>query len=258
MYIDTPTKRYSSGMTVRLGFAVAAFLDPEILVVDEVLAVGDAEFQKKAIGKMKEVSNSDGRTVLFVSHNMPSISTLCNRAILLSNGNVTLDSTVSKCISGYFGGQNKLNFTNDFSIKFEDIFILENIKIYNSNFSQNEIILDNKEILLHTSFILNDNPVNYHITYHLFNEHGEGLFAFSHTETKLIIGKNNLQFTFPAYFFQSGIYYLHFYLIKDRNKALLIEKDIMSFQVIDGARELGTYMGREPGFIRPRFKSTLL
>ena len=87
-YIDTPVKRYSSGMTVRLGFAVAAHLDPEILVVDEVLAVGDAEFQKKAIGKMQDVSKGEGRTVLFVSHNMASIKALCNLCLLLENGTV--------------------------------------------------------------------------------------------------------------------------------------------------------------------------
>ena len=87
-YIDTPVKRYSSGMTVRLGFAIAAHLEPEILVVDEVLAVGDAEFQKKAIGKMQDVSKGEGRTVLFVSHNMASIRSLCNHCALLENGTV--------------------------------------------------------------------------------------------------------------------------------------------------------------------------
>src|SRR5476649_2406530 len=82
-FIDTPVKRYSSGMYVRLAFAVAAHLEPEILIVDEVLAVGDAQFQKKCLGKMQEVSKGQGRTVLFVSHSMPTISSLCNRAILL-------------------------------------------------------------------------------------------------------------------------------------------------------------------------------
>ena len=85
-YIDTPVKRYSSGMYVRLAFGVAAHLEPEILIVDEVLAVGDAEFQKKALGKMKDVSEKDGRTVLFVSHNMGAVSTLCNNAIVLKEG----------------------------------------------------------------------------------------------------------------------------------------------------------------------------
>jgi ABC-type polysaccharide/polyol phosphate transport system ATPase subunit len=101
LYIDTPVKRYSSGMTVRLGFAVAAFLEPEILVVDEVLAVGDAEFQKKAIGKMQDVSKGEGRTVLFVSHNMGSIKQLCTRAITLVNGQVGFDGNVSDAIDMY-------------------------------------------------------------------------------------------------------------------------------------------------------------
>ena len=100
-YIDTPVKRYSSGMTVRLGFAVAAFLDPEILVVDEVLAVGDAEFQKKAIGKMKDVSQGEGRTVLFVSHNMASVQRLCNHGVLLENGMVKYIGDVADAIHLY-------------------------------------------------------------------------------------------------------------------------------------------------------------
>ena len=100
-YIDTPVKRYSSGMMVRLGFAVAAHLDPEILVVDEVLAVGDAEFQKKAIGKMQDVSQGEGRTVLFVSHNMGSIAQLCKTGIMLSNGQVVFTGEVRACISHY-------------------------------------------------------------------------------------------------------------------------------------------------------------
>ena len=100
-YIDTPVKRYSSGMMVRLGFAVAAHLDPEILVVDEVLAVGDAEFQKKAIGKMKDVSKGEGRTVLFVSHNMESVKSLCTRGVLLNNGLIDYIGNVQDTIDRY-------------------------------------------------------------------------------------------------------------------------------------------------------------
>jgi lipopolysaccharide transport system ATP-binding protein len=100
-YLDTPVKRYSSGMTVRLGFAIAAHLDPEILVVDEVLAVGDAEFQKKAIGKMQDVSKGEGRTVLFVSHNMASIKALCKTGILLQNGNVNFDGKIDDVVDLY-------------------------------------------------------------------------------------------------------------------------------------------------------------
>ena len=102
-YIDTPVKRYSSGMMVRLGFAVAAFLEPEILVVDEVLAVGDAEFQKKAIGKMQDVSKGEGRTVLFVSHNMASVRALCTKGLVLKNGMVDFSGTASEAIDHYIG-----------------------------------------------------------------------------------------------------------------------------------------------------------
>lgn len=100
-YIDTPVKRYSSGMTVRLGFAVAAHLEPEILVVDEVLAVGDAEFQKKAIGKMQDVSRNDGRTVLFVSHNMGAVKNLCDRLAVLEMGMVNYVGLVQEGIDRY-------------------------------------------------------------------------------------------------------------------------------------------------------------
>ena len=100
-YIDTPVKRYSSGMTVRLGFAVAAHLEPEILVVDEVLAVGDAEFQKKAIGKMQDVSRGEGRTVLFVSHNMASIQNLCKTGVLLEKGAINMVGKVDDVVNAY-------------------------------------------------------------------------------------------------------------------------------------------------------------
>src|SRR3984885_6746862 len=99
-YVDTPVKRYSSGMYVRLAFAVAAFLEPEILIVDEVLAVGDVEFQKKCLGKMKDVSDHDGRTIIFVSHSMPMIASLCKRGIVLTNGNMVYDGSASA--AGHF------------------------------------------------------------------------------------------------------------------------------------------------------------
>ena len=100
-YIDTPVKRYSSGMTVRLGFSVAAHLEPEILVVDEVLAVGDAEFQKKALGKMQEVSRGQGRTVIFVSHNMTAIHNLCQKGVVLKDGMMDFAGHVDDAIDHY-------------------------------------------------------------------------------------------------------------------------------------------------------------
>ena len=110
-YVDTPVKRYSSGMMVRLGFAIAAHLEPEILVVDEVLAVGDAEFQKKAIGKMKDVSMQGGRTVLFVSHNMDSMLNLCNKGTILENGKVIFESDIRSAVAEYLSsGKSEVHY----------------------------------------------------------------------------------------------------------------------------------------------------
>lgn len=100
-YVDTPVKRYSSGMMVRLGFAIAAHLEPEILVVDEVLAVGDAEFQKKAIGKMQDVSKGEGRTVLFVSHNMAAVKSLCTKGIVIDNGQIAFRGNINNALKFY-------------------------------------------------------------------------------------------------------------------------------------------------------------
>ncbi len=117
-YVDTPVKRYSSGMMVRLGFAVAAFLEPEILIVDEVLAVGDAEFQKRAIGKMQQVSHEGGRTVLFVSHNMGSIQKLCDNGLLLNNGTIQLNSSITEVVKSY----SNLNIVSESVFKDDTIY----------------------------------------------------------------------------------------------------------------------------------------
>jgi lipopolysaccharide transport system ATP-binding protein len=116
-YIDTPVKRYSSGMTVRLAFAVAAFLDPEILIIDEVLAVGDAEFQKKAIGKMQDISKGQGRTVLFVSHNMAAVKSLCTRGIVLENGKVVFNGKTDDALNAYLSQSILNNSEYLFNIK---------------------------------------------------------------------------------------------------------------------------------------------
>ena len=135
-YVDTPVKRYSSGMTVRLGFAIAAHLEPEILVVDEVLAVGDAEFQKKAIGKMQDISQGGGRTVLFVSHNMPAVKTLCKTGVILENGQLSYSGTAEDCVNRYlykeFSEDRPLDIKQDIETRHK-LFHIESITINNSN-----------------------------------------------------------------------------------------------------------------------------
>jgi len=122
-YIDTPVKRYSSGMTVRLGFAVAAHLDPDILVVDEVLAVGDVEFQKKAIGKMKSVSTEEGRTILFVSHDMRSIKALCQKGLMLKNGQIYKYGAIDGVIDEYLSDGVEQTSEKTFPVVREDVII---------------------------------------------------------------------------------------------------------------------------------------
>jgi lipopolysaccharide transport system ATP-binding protein len=143
-YIDTPVKRYSSGMYVRLAFAVAAFLEPEILIVDEVLAVGDAEFQKKCIGRMKDVSVNDGRTVLFVSHNMAAVSQLCNKGLFMSNGQVYSRGDINETIETYLntnsGGSNY--YAKDISVRprILSVELLNEKKQLTSSYKNNEDI----------------------------------------------------------------------------------------------------------------------
>lgn len=134
-YIDTPTKRYSSGMTVRLAFAVAAFLEPEILVVDEVLAVGDAEFQKKAIGKMQDISKSEGRTVLFVSHNMAAVRSLCTKGMLIEHGKTVFFGDIEETIDLYLKSS-IFSFNSNNYIEFEE---KENMPIQISKFEVSSV-----------------------------------------------------------------------------------------------------------------------
>ncbi len=135
-YIDTPVKRYSSGMTVRLGFAVAAHLDPEILVVDEVLAVGDADFQKKAIGKMQDVSRNEGRTVLFVSHNMGAVRSLCTTGIILANGRLTFAGTSTDATARYLlVNNNREGVIIEKITKLHPDIIINNIRVNGSDSS---------------------------------------------------------------------------------------------------------------------------
>ncbi len=256
LYIDTPTKRYSSGMTVRLGFAVAAFLDPEILVVDEVLAVGDAEFQKKAIGKMKEVSSGGGRTVLFVSHNMGSIDSLCNRVLVLNNGSVSFDGSQKDGINNYLqnavkssktqiewltndapsdsrarilkmsvtaqDGSNEINFTSGFTL---NVVVKSFIKNQLLDFSFN-IKTDREEILIH---------------------HGN---YFSKKE-ELVNGLYSMVIKFPPFILNQGTYLVDAWLGLGGTEIVgHFQENVLSFEVIPN--EFDWIKKELPGILRPK------
>lgn len=149
-YIDTPVKRYSSGMKVRLGFAVAAHLEPEILVVDEVLAVGDAEFQKKAIGKMQDVSKGQGRTVLFVSHNMAAVRSLCQKGVVLRDGMTDFIGTVDDAVNHYLETGNsqpeEQKLMTDYITNCKSFLKISEIQINHTPYNASSLIPGQKEL----------------------------------------------------------------------------------------------------------------
>ena len=254
-YIDTPVKRYSSGMYVRLAFAVAAHLESEILIVDEVLAVGDAEFQKKCLGKMGDVSKGEGRTVLFVSHNMAAVKSLCNSGIVLQNGTMFFqgraDSAVTKYLDGESEGLNHRKFGSDFET---DKLKINEISINPKGLTSDENLNEYHELEFHTLINIKQNPERLHVTYVLKDYAGEPLFTFSNSGLiTLQKGINNLTCTFPKGFLNIGNYYLDLYIIEDSKQTILHEPDIMTFTIQEGARPLGGWMGKEPGFIKPVF-----
>ena len=260
-YIDTPVKRYSSGMTVRLGFAVAAHLEPEILVVDEVLAVGDAEFQKKAIGKMRSVSKGEGRTVLFVSHNMTSIKSLCKHGVILQNGQILDQGDIDPIVTRYLRGNNEVDNHKKWEKGFIGImgFQLLEIGIKKRGGDINGVMRMDDELELFIRYRLMQPVSSFWITMHMKNEEGIKMFSFSGggrcIDKNHEAGEYYQTCIIPANFLNWGSYAIDFLAFKQsRNiEAMAEESDIISFTISNKAIELGGFMGKEPGNITPRF-----
>lgn len=251
-YIDTPVKRYSSGMYVRLAFAVAAHLESEILIIDEVLAVGDADFQKKCLGKMDQVAKGEGRTVLFVSHNMAAVKSLCSQGLVIEHGMKTFQGDVSQAVSYYLKGGSHVQHYRTFDFVQHTSFELNSINVHHQDEQYSEILDENKDIHFTVECDVRSMEVS-HLTFHLYDDTGEPVFSFASNPIDLVLGVNTMTCVFPALFLQTGSFYVSLYVVSKDNKCLLIEKDVISFLVTDGGRELGAYMGREPGVIRPKF-----
>jgi lipopolysaccharide transport system ATP-binding protein len=208
LYIDTPTKRYSSGMTVRLGFAVAAFLDPEILIVDEVLAVGDAEFQKKAIGKMKDVSLGEGKTVLVVSHNMASIAEMCNRCVLFDRGQLIYDGGTQDVIQRYLSvSKSKFEFIKDIQCSQEVVINLLTIENVGNN-----IFLNSEDVIINLQIIINKDIEKLLIAFNIFSASDSPIVRIGYNDYNDIetLGKgtHTLVFRIPKFHLAVGKYRL--------------------------------------------------
>lgn len=174
-YIDTPVKRYSSGMTVRLAFAVAAFLEPEILIIDEVLAVGDADFQKKAIGKMQDISRGEGRTVLFVSHNMAAIKNLCTRCVLLEYGSVSMSGNTQDVMNYYLSKERK-NITSEI-LKSDHINVLFNL--FNNKGLNTDTIKCGESFIIEIDLMPHLELKKFDITIAVFNLNDQRIMSYS-------------------------------------------------------------------------------
>jgi len=224
-YIDTPVKRYSSGMTVRLAFAVAAFLEPDILIIDEVLAVGDAEFQKKAIGKMQEISKGGGRTVLFVSHNMAAVKSLCTRGIVLENGGIVFEGGTEQAIS-YYLGKSEASLTLQLNDRLGDNSKFKFTECIFKNKLNNEVdsIFSGEECKVILKFKKGSIDLNNMlITIGLKNNDGELIcfWAFDELGYRLKNDTNSLTLSIPELLLRGGTY--HFWLFSSYNTT--VEED---------------------------------
>jgi lipopolysaccharide transport system ATP-binding protein len=239
-YLDTPVKRYSSGMTVRLGFAIAAHLEPEILVVDEVLAVGDAEFQKKAIGKIKDVSHTDGRTVLFVSHNMQAITNLCSRVVLLNKGSVALDSNPIDVVRNYLMYEALKEgsiYWDDSSALGDSTFKLISLKILDQDNNIRSHFFSKFKIKVQLDFIINKLDSDLVIGFDITDENGMIILRTSHNDNEpgkwpnLKLGFNSIICELPEAFFNSGTYYISPKISLHFKKWIINTDPLLSFEV---------------------------
>lgn len=250
-YIDTPVKRYSSGMYVRLAFAVAAHLESEILIVDEVLAVGDAEFQKKCLGKMGDISKGEHRTILFVSHNMASINLLCDKAILLNNGMLSAKGETSLIINEYKNlYKNPLNVTKDFNLE-NDYFILKDIYYKNDDGLVDISINDSICFTLVLDFKLDVSG----IAIELFVKNDEEIIVFSDFTTTMVAkkGLNIFSCKIPKNLLNNSTYNFTFGVSKDYTMFLAKYDDIFVIDVENYIEELG-WQGKIDGVVRPKIE----
>ena len=251
-FIDTPIKRYSSGMKVRLAFAVAAHLQPEILIIDEVLAVGDAEFQKKCLGKMDEVAK-DGRTVLFVSHQMTAVQSLCKRAIMLKDGQIVKEgptnSVVDFYLNNYTANVLEQTWDNLQEAPGNDQARLQHVSIAPEG--GGEVIDVTTPVLLKCRFKSEIDEGLVGISMHLFAATGECIFNVGTGGTPAKKGFIEAECHIPGNFLNDGLYSINLMVVANNGRAVLKLPEVLSFEVVD-ERTDANWFGKWPGAVRPK------
>ncbi|MBW1657709.1 ABC transporter ATP-binding protein [Flavobacterium quisquiliarum] len=253
-YIDTPVKRYSSGMTVRLAFAVAAFLEPEILVVDEVLAVGDAEFQKKAIGKMQDISRGEGRTVLFVSHNLAAVKQLCTRGIVLEHGLIKFEGGIDEALDVYNSNLDDLVTEAAWSIDKAPGNL--NAKITSVKLmSEDQRFLIENEISVEVEYVnlLENQKINCSIS--IFDDQNNYVLASPNLERRFLEkGRYKSTCIVPKDFLNKGKYYFTVILVGNNFEIIAQLDKIVSVDLDEEGIHRKDYFGYWGGIVRPYLK----
>ena len=265
-YLDTPVKRYSSGMMVRLGFAVAAHLEPEILIVDEVLAVGDAEFQKKAVGKMQEVSKEGGRTVLFVSHNMNSVQVICTECLFLRNGEVVTLGKPVEIIQRYLKNQKENSHQQTWEKLHEapgnSTVRLFSLSIIDENFHSKNLFSVDKRIGISMEYEVFEDNRTIWCGFNLFNSEGTNVFDSHSVKSAYYreahkVGKYKAIGWIPGNLLNENTYYVNVALFNHKEGIIHCHvKDMLSFSVVNPAipgllTAKGNIGGDFPGIISP-------
>jgi len=261
-FLDTPVKRYSSGMYVRLAFAVAAHLEPEILVVDEVLAVGDAEFQKKCLGKMEDVSKKEGRTVLFVSHNMGAMTALCTKGILLNKGKATYQGAMQSTISEYLSHFSKTTRKVEYELKNAPQgngikFLFAEVRPIEKQRETDHFEIGDAIEFEFAFQNFNDGVKALDLTFHLYDELGNLVFVgstgFQSKEPKKYnLGEMKFICRIPSGLMNEGFYNVQELLIvQDRGTVVFAIKDVLQFEIITKQEENWGWMGKKEGIVLP-------
>lgn len=258
-FIDTPVKRYSSGMYVRLAFAVAAHLEPEVLIVDEVLAVGDAEFQKKCLGKMKDVSSNQGRTVLFVSHNMTAIKNLCSRAIFLKQGQLVYSGTADEVVGYYQSREFKDSYEQEWEYAYapgNDWVKVKSIKAIPKYVKGEDAITPDTPIDIAFEFWNETDDLSINLSMTLYNVSGDAVFNTLSPLVKMKKGLHKGVCYIPANLLNDGHYTINMLVVRDLELPLFKLENGVSFEVIENRAASGWH-GKWPGFVRPLLEFTL-
>jgi lipopolysaccharide transport system ATP-binding protein len=253
-FLDTPVKRYSSGMYVRLAFAVAAHLEPEILIVDEVLAVGDAQFQAKCLGKMQDVARGGGRTVLFVSHNMTAVQTLCQRSLWLRSGELIADGKTESVVHSYLNSGGHMTLKKGWqdcaSAPGNDFIKIKSAEVRAANDESRELLIITEPIqLIFELWTLQDKAeLNLSVTLRTSMQE----YAFNTISEVKLVSRGLFRGVchIPAHLLNTETYSVDLYVVQDTSTILHIEKDILTFEAVEGARNVNWY-GKWLGAVRP-------